>query len=354
MQRGNAAILPTCKPTGTSSRAAGFGWPSPNQRGSDLMARTGALHGYARVSTGEQTLESQIRELRAAGCVTVAEERASGGDPSRPVLADLLDRLAAGDTLVVVRLDRLGRSLLHLLETITSLQARGVHFRSLGDPVDTASPQGRFTLQILGAMAEFERALIRERTMSGLAAARAEGRIGGNPGLVSGDRTMLSRLRLARRDAFLERLNRSAGDWAPDVRRLRPEMPWQDVLAVVNSRLQDSRRWTLQRRAAELERMRPNISQPVGPIFHERVRQAGGQLNWGLLQNSGRFSLARPQQPGPDERLTQPVAGSRRRRQAGNRRASVKNLNLATAANFADIARQICLQVRDRYRRHND
>ena len=194
-----------------------------------LMAKTGALYGYARVSTGEQTLDSQLRELSAAGCATVAEERASGGDPSRPVLADLLDRLASGDTLVVVRLDRLGRSLLHLLETITALQARGVHFRSLGDPVDTASPQGRFTLQILGAMAEFERALIRERTMSGLAAARAEGRTGGNPGLVSGDRTMLSRLRLARRDAFLERLNRSAGDWAPDVRRLRPEMPWQDV-----------------------------------------------------------------------------------------------------------------------------
>ena len=146
------------------------------------MAKTGTLHGYARVSTGEQTLESQLRELRAAGCATVAEERASGGDPSRPVLADLLDRLAAGDTLVVVRLDRLGRSLLHLLETITALQDRGVHFRSLGDPVDTASPQGRFTLQILGAMAEFERALIRERTMSGLAAARAEGRTGGNPG----------------------------------------------------------------------------------------------------------------------------------------------------------------------------
>ena len=102
-------------------------------------------------------------------------------------------------------------------------------------------------LSILGAMAEFERALIRERTMSGLAAARAEGRTGGNPGLVSGDRAMLSRLRLARRDAFLERLNRSAGDWVPDVRRLRPDTPWQHVLAVVNSRLPDSRRWTLQR-----------------------------------------------------------------------------------------------------------
>ena len=106
-----------------------------------------------------------------------------------------------------------GWSLLHLLETITALQARSVHFRSLGDPVDAASPQGRFTLQILSAMAEFERELIhRERAMSGLASARAEGRTSGNLGLVSGDRTMLSRLRLARRDAFLESLNRRAGD----------------------------------------------------------------------------------------------------------------------------------------------
>ena len=197
------------------------------------MARNDTLHGYARVSTGEQTLESQLRALRGAGCATVAEETASGGDPARPVLTALLDRL--------------GRSLLHLLETISGLNARGVHFRSLGDPIDTASSQGRFTLQILGAMAEFERALIRERTMSGLAAARAEGRTGGNPGLVSGDRAMLLQLRLARHDAYLERLSRSAGDWAPDVRRLRPDLPWQDVLSVVNSRLPESRRWTLQR-----------------------------------------------------------------------------------------------------------
>ena len=211
------------------------------------MARKGTLHGYARVSTGEQTLESQLRALKGAGCETVAEETASGGDPDRPVLTALLDRLDAGDTLVVVRLDRLGRSLLHLLETISSLNERGVHFRSLGDPVDTASPQGRFTLQILGAMAEFERALIRERTMDGLAAARAKGRTGGNPGLVSGDRAMLLQLRLARRDAYLERLSRNAGEWVPDVRKLRPDMPWQDVLSVVNSRLPESRRWTLQR-----------------------------------------------------------------------------------------------------------
>ena len=96
--------------------------------------------------------------------------------------------------------------MLHLLETITALQLRGVHVRSLGDPVDTASPQGRFTLQILGAMVELERPLTRESTMSGLAEARAEGRTGRNSGQGRGDRATVSRLRLERRDAFLERL----------------------------------------------------------------------------------------------------------------------------------------------------
>ena len=91
------------------------------------------------------------------------------------MLARLLDRIGPGDTLVVVRIDRLARSLAHLLEVIERLDAKGAHFRSLHDPIDTASPQGKFTLQVLGAAAEFERALIRERTRAGLASARAKG-----------------------------------------------------------------------------------------------------------------------------------------------------------------------------------
>ena len=104
--------------------------------GASLDGQERHLAWYARVSTGEQTLESQLRALRGAGCETVAEERATGGDPARPVLAALLGRLDAGDTLVVMRL---GRSQLHLLETIYGLNECGAHFRSLGDPFDTAS-----------------------------------------------------------------------------------------------------------------------------------------------------------------------------------------------------------------------
>lgn len=122
------------------------------------------LIGYARVATAEQTLEPQLRELRTAGCALIHEEQASGADRSRPALTRLLAAIRPGDTLVVVRLDRLARPLVHLLQVIETLEAKGAHFWSLGDPIDTATPQGRFSLQVMGAVAEFERALIRERT----------------------------------------------------------------------------------------------------------------------------------------------------------------------------------------------
>ena len=126
------------------------------------------LIGYARVSTDEQSTASQAEELRAAGCSTVREEHGSGGSRDRPVLNRLVRDIAPGDTLVVVRLDRLARSLSHLLEVIEHLDERGAFFRSLRDPVDTSSPQGKFTLQVLGAAAELERSLIRDRTRAGL------------------------------------------------------------------------------------------------------------------------------------------------------------------------------------------
>ena len=116
------------------------------------------LIDYARVSTGEQTVDPQLVELRKAGCTLIHEEQASGADRTRPALARLLARIGPGDTLVVVRLDRLAHSLAHLLQVIESLEARGAHFRSLGDPIDTATPQGRFSLQVMGAVAELERA----------------------------------------------------------------------------------------------------------------------------------------------------------------------------------------------------
>ena len=133
------------------------------------------LIGYARVSTEDQTALPQVQELRSAGCMEIVEEQASGGSGTRPVLARVLDQLPPGDTLVVVRIDRLARSLSHLLEIMERLEVKGAHFRSLQDPIDTASPQGKFTLQVLGAAAEFERALIRERTKAGLERARRRG-----------------------------------------------------------------------------------------------------------------------------------------------------------------------------------
>lgn len=203
-----------------------------------------ALIGYARVSTHEQTLQSQITALTGFGCDRVQQETGSGGDRARPVLARTLERIGPGDTLVVVRIDRLARSLSHLLEVIEQLEAKGAFFRSVEDPIDTASAQGKFTLQVLGAAAEFERALIRERTIAGLEAARAEGRIGGNPGLRTGNTDAIRKLKLARHDSYMERLNARSMEWVPHVRRLRPHMPWEDVLRVINADLPAPRHWT--------------------------------------------------------------------------------------------------------------
>jgi len=150
-------------------------------------ATPGRLIGYARVSTEEQGTDPQLDELRAAGCNSILEEHASGADRERPVLARLLRDIRPGETLVVVRLDRLARSVSHLLAVIEQLEMLGAHFRSLRDPIDTTTPQGMFSLQVLGAVAQLERALIAERTKAGLRAARKRGRVGGNPGLRARD-----------------------------------------------------------------------------------------------------------------------------------------------------------------------
>ena len=122
------------------------------------------LIGYARASTEDQTLAAQLDALRAAGCGEVFEEFASGDSRSRPQLAAALARVGRGDTLMVARIDRLARSLSHLLSVVEALRAQGAHFRSLADPIDTSGPSGVLVLQMLGAVAEFERSLIRERT----------------------------------------------------------------------------------------------------------------------------------------------------------------------------------------------
>lgn len=107
----------------------------------------GRLIGYARVSTDEQATEAQQLELRSAGCETIVEEYGSGASRARPALARLVREIGTGETLVVVRLDRLARSVAHLLEVIDELNAKGAHFRSLSDPIDTSTPQGMFSFR---------------------------------------------------------------------------------------------------------------------------------------------------------------------------------------------------------------
>lgn len=135
--------------------------------------------GYARVSTEDQELALQLDALAKAGCETVYQEKISGKKLERPELAHCLKALREGDTLVVWRMDRLGRSLAHLVQTIAELEARGVAFESLTEKIETASATGKLMFHVFAAMAEFERNLISERTIAGLRAARARGRKGG-------------------------------------------------------------------------------------------------------------------------------------------------------------------------------
>jgi DNA invertase Pin-like site-specific DNA recombinase len=137
--------------------------------------------GYARVSTKEQSFALQVDALKQAQCEAIFTEIASGAKTARPVLDDLLARLRPADVLVIWKLDRLGRSLHHLVTLTHDLMERQIGLISLHDPIDTTTPQGRLVFNIFAALAEFERDLIRERTQAGLQAARARGRTGGRP-----------------------------------------------------------------------------------------------------------------------------------------------------------------------------
>jgi DNA invertase Pin-like site-specific DNA recombinase len=139
------------------------------------------LIGYARVSTHDQTLNLQQDALHKAGCDRIFTDTASGAKTERKGLDEALHYVRKGDTLVVWRLDRLGRSLPHLITTMTDLEERGIGFKSLTENIDTTTSGGKLIFHIFGALAEFERNLIRERTQAGLTAARARGRIGGRP-----------------------------------------------------------------------------------------------------------------------------------------------------------------------------
>lgn len=150
------------------------------------------LIGYARVSTADQTLALQEDALRSVGCVTLFQDVTSGVATARPGLSEALEYARVGDVLVVWKLDRLGPSLAQLIPVVQTFQTKGIGFRSLQEQMDTMTPGSQLIFHIFGALAEFERTLIRERSQAGLAAARERGRVGGRPPRLTPDAIRLA------------------------------------------------------------------------------------------------------------------------------------------------------------------
>lgn len=233
------------------------------------------------MSTDEQATEAQEMALRAAGCETIIQEHGSGASRARPALSKLLRDISTGDTLVVVRIDRLARSVSHLLEVIEGLTEKGVHFRSLRDPIDTSTPQGMFSLQVLGAVAQLERSLISERTKAGIKAAKAKGRLPGNPGIRERRPEALAKMTAAQKAAYGTRIQATANQWLPTVKRLRPDHTWDDIARVLKQRGLD---WT-----------------------PERLRRA---VKWMVAEGMADADLLRKSPPRlPEDRLMTLIAG---------------------------------------------
>ena len=150
--------------------------------------------GYARVSTEQQDTEGQLPDLKKAGCKRIYQETMGGGSLDRPELEKCLDRLEKGDTLVVWRLDRLGRSIRDLLQIVDRLDKSGINFISLKEKFDTSTAAGRLVFHFFAALTQFERELIRERTMAGLSSARARGRTGGRKKLLSPQQVRVAKM----------------------------------------------------------------------------------------------------------------------------------------------------------------
>lgn len=150
------------------------------------------LIGYARVSTQDQHLDLQMDALKAAGCERIFTDQCSGAKSERPGLAEALEYIRSGDTLVVWKLDRMGRSLRHLIDIINGLADKDIQFKSLQESIDTSTPGGKLVFHVFGAVAEFERDLIRERVNAGLTAARSRGRLGGRPTKLTEDQIKIA------------------------------------------------------------------------------------------------------------------------------------------------------------------
>jgi len=213
----------------------------------------GQIFAYARVSTDAQDLDPQTDELRKDGFDILVVEKASGASRTRPELARLVREMKAGDILKVVRIDRLARSVSHLLEVIETLEKKGAHFRSLRDPIDTTTPQGMFSLQVLGAVAQLERALIADRSKAGLLSARERGRVGGNPGVRAGDPAAIAKIVKSMDETYVTRLIDGMETFMPTVRKMRPGKPWPEVATAVSQATGTA--WTVKRLHQSVRRL---------------------------------------------------------------------------------------------------
>jgi DNA invertase Pin-like site-specific DNA recombinase len=184
-----------------------------------------ALVGYARVSTLDQDPTMQLDALAAAGCTKVFEDRASGARADRPGLQKALHYVRDGDVLIVWKLDWLGRSLPHLIETVSALEKRGVGFRSLTEAIDTTTPGGRLVFHLFGALGQFERDLIRERTRAGLAAAATRGRKGGRKPVITAEKLKRAREIVGKGLTVREVAMRSRWERPPSMTRCASEWP---------------------------------------------------------------------------------------------------------------------------------
>lgn len=169
------------------------------------------LIGYARISTHEQTLDLQKDALEKEGCIKIFTDTASGAKTERVGLTEALEYVREGDTLIVWRLDRLGRSLKHLIETISQLNERNIGFKSVQENIDTTTSGGKLVFHLFGSLAEFERDLIRERTMAGLQAARARGRKGGRPRVLSKKKAEMAQALYNDKNNSIEEICKSLG-----------------------------------------------------------------------------------------------------------------------------------------------
>lgn len=170
-----------------------------------------ALIGYARVSTSEQSPDLQRDALKEAGVTNTYEDKASGKTADRPELAHCLKALREGDTLVVWRLDRLGRNLQDLIRIVNDLEKLGIKFKSLSESIDTGAPAGKLVFHLFAALAQFERELVRERTMAGLESARARGRNGGRPQLLNANQQRAALAMMKNREMSVAEIGRQFG-----------------------------------------------------------------------------------------------------------------------------------------------